>query len=84
VADEEDMDLAELTATKGASERALVDPRGLDHLPHLPMRTLDRPRDHVLEAAEDRSALPGGLIETEPIVLLDIGPAPGAALAHRG
>jgi hypothetical protein len=83
VVDEQDMDLAEDISALGAADRPLVDRGGLDHLASFPMRSLDRPRNHVLEAAERRPALAGGLIEPKAVVGPNRLPAPGAGVSHR-
>ena len=55
---------------------------GLGHLAGLPVRSPDRPRNHVLQAAERRPALAGGLVEPKAVVGVDGLPAPGAAVSH--
>lgn len=84
VAHEQDVDLAELPPALSALSQAFVDrPRLLDR-PRLPVRALNRPRDHVLEAAEGRAPLPRRLVEAEPVVGLHLRPAPGARFHHAG
>lgn len=56
VADQLGMDLAELAIALGAAQRPLVDPLRLGELSRFPDRTLDRPGDEMLQAAEDRPA----------------------------
>jgi len=48
----------------------------------IPVRVLQRPRDQVLESAEDRPALPCRLIGAKAVALLDLRSAPGAGLAQ--
>ena len=59
---------------------------GLGHRAGLPMSPLDRPGNHVLEPAEGRPALAGGLVEPKAVAGVDGLPAPGAAsvTAHYG
>jgi hypothetical protein len=67
---------------RGAAVSALarvVETGRLGRFPCLPVRALDRPRDDVLEAAEDRPAIPFVLAEAEPVVGLDVRAAPRAA-----
>ncbi len=45
------------------------------------MRALDRPRDDVLEPAEDGAAPSGRLVGAKAVVRVDVVPAPGARLA---
>jgi hypothetical protein len=49
----------------------------------IPMRALHRPRDDMLQAAEDRQALAGLLRGTESLVRPDGDPAPVAALSRH-
>jgi hypothetical protein len=56
---------------------------GLEWLARLPVRALYRPRDYVLEAAEDSSAVARVLGEPVAVVGLDGVPAPGAFQGHR-
>src|SRR3954447_25682931 len=78
VPDQEDVRLGELRFAPRALGCALVQRRRLGHLPGLPMRSLDRPRDQVLEPAEDGAPLPGGFVGAEAVIGLDLRPAPGA------
>ena len=56
----------------------------LDGLARLPVCALHRPGDDVLEAAEDRSTVPGVLAQPEAVGPIDAGPTPRAFLsAHR-
>jgi len=75
---EEDVDVAELAAAVGAGPRSACGSGGLVHLPGLPVGSLDRPRDNVLEATEHSPAIARRLIQAEPVVFLDLRPAPGA------
>src|SRR5262249_10579527 len=84
VVDEQHVDLAELGAAVRARERSLVDPRPLGELARLPVRPLDRPRNDVLEAAEDGPPRPGGLVGAESVVGAALGPAPRARLGRGG
>jgi hypothetical protein len=77
---EEHMDVAELTAAVSTGpRRALGDGIGVQ-LAGLPMGSLDRPGDDVLETTEHRPAIAGRLIEAKAVVVLDAGSAPGAFL----
>ena len=76
---EEDVNVAQLAPAMGAGPSRILERRRLLELPSLPMRPLDRPRDDVLEAAEGRPAVAGGLIEPESVVLLDGRPTPRAS-----
>src|SRR6266511_492710 len=82
VSDQEHVHLSELGAAVRAGERSPLDRGGLVELSRLPVRALDRPGDHVLEPAEDRPAIAGGLEEPEAIVGFDDGSAPCAGLGH--
>ena len=68
----------------GAAARDLFDPRGLGERARLPMGVAQRPGHDVLQAAEDRTPLAGGLVGAKAVVGLHLGPAPGAGLIHRG
>jgi hypothetical protein len=81
VAYEEDVHVAQLAVALGAGAGS-GGARRLIELPRLPVRSADRPRDDVLQAAEDRTPFSGGLIEAKAIVFLDARPAPRAGLGH--
>jgi hypothetical protein len=83
VADEEDVDLAELGLAVRATKLAGVGLGRLVERSRLPVSALDRPRDEVLEATEDGAPLAGGLVGAEPVVGLDIDPAPAAPFGYQ-
>jgi hypothetical protein len=60
VANEQDVDLAELRAALRAADRPLVERGGLGHLACLPVWSLDRPGNYVLEAAKRGRRSPAG------------------------
>ena len=62
VADQEDVDVSQLAPAMRAGPGLALDGRRLVELARLPVRTLDRPRDDVLEAAEGGLAVAGWLI----------------------
>ena len=73
-------------AQLGPALRALapfVQAARLDRLGRLPVRALHAPRDHVLEAAEDRAAVALVLAEAKAVVRLDFVTAPRAADVFR-
>ena len=80
MADADDVDLAELGPALRAAEWTLVDPGRLGELAGVPVRSLDRPRDDVLEATEGGAARAGGLVDAEAVVELDRRPAPATSL----
>ena len=53
----------------------------LGHAAGPPARALDRPRDDVLDPAEDGAAPAGRLVGAKAVVRVDVVPAPGARLA---
>ena len=71
MADQEHVDVAELGIAVRAARRARVDAGGLGKLAGLPVGALDRPRDDVLEPAEDGAPLAGRLVGAEAVVGLD-------------
>src|SRR5450755_2458344 len=56
-------------------------PAGSVRPPAPPVRALDRPRDDVLEPAEDGAAPAGRLVGEKAVVTVDVIPAPRARLA---
>src|SRR4051794_38941529 len=82
VPDKEHVGVAELSLAVRAAAGAFVQGGRLGHLACIPVSTLNRPGDDVLQAAEDRAALACGLVGAEAVVRLDLGPAPGATLVR--
>src|SRR5215207_5617741 len=72
MADQKHVRVAELGAAVGAAADALVQGGRLGHRPGLPVGALERPRDHVLQPAEDGSPLAGRLVGAIAVVLLDL------------
>ena len=83
VADEEDVDLAELARRSASRLSAVVERGGSVSSPGLPVRRPGSPRDDVLEPAEGRAALARRLVGAEAVVGVDGGPAPGACSVTR-
>jgi hypothetical protein len=80
VANQEDVDVAELAVAVRATKLAGVDVGRLGDLARLPMGAADHPRHDVLEAAEHRAPVARGLVGAEPVAGLHRHPAPAAAL----
>src|SRR5215210_3479236 len=78
VADEQDVGVLERAPAAHTAAEALPGVAGAQDGARLPVRALDRPRDDVLEPAEDRAPLAGGFGHAEALVLADLDPAPAA------
>ena len=82
VTDQQQVARAELGAALRA-RASFVEPsrleRRLQPTAGLPVRALDRPRNQVLEAAEDRPAIAFAIAEPKAVAPLDLVPAPRAA-----
>ena len=74
VADQEHLDVAQLGVAVRAALRLARRRSGRlgVRLARLPVRVVDRPRDDVLEAAEDGAPLAGGLVGAEAVVGLHV------------
>lgn len=83
VVNQEDVNLAELGLAAGTAPRLGIGGGLTVELAGLPMSAADRPRNHVLEAAEHRPPLPRRLVGSKAVVGFDRGAAPGALLAHQ-
>ena len=64
-----------------AARRPRFDAGRLGHAAGPPARALDRPRDDVLDPAEDGAAPAGRLVGAKAVVRVDVVPAPAARLA---
>jgi hypothetical protein len=80
VADEQDRVAFEIGAALGADAEAQIGVALRVSGGGVEGRSGHRPRDDVLESAEDRAAARGD--EAEPVVIADRHTAPGAGLAH--
>jgi hypothetical protein len=78
--DEEHVHVAQLAPAVRAGAGLALGAVRLVERTRLPVRALDRPRDHMLEAAEGGAAVAGRLVQAKAVVVLDAGPAPGATL----
>src|SRR5438046_2432151 len=81
VADQHHMSVAERRAAARAGVDRVDRSRGLGRHARLPVRALDRPWDDVLEPAERGTARARRLREPVAVAWLDVGAAPGAAVA---
>src|SRR5262249_9030245 len=72
VTDEQYVPLTERRIALRAAQRALVDRRRLGQPTRVPVPSLQRPGDDVLEATEDGPALAGRLVGAEAVVRLDL------------
>jgi hypothetical protein len=84
VADQEDVDVAQLPPAVSAGSRLALDRRWLVQLARLPVRALDGPGDDVLKPTEDGTAVARRLIQAKAVVFLDAHPTPRANLVGHG
>jgi hypothetical protein len=68
VTDQQNVDVTQLATAMSAGPARALHRQRLVELARLPMRALDRPRDHVLEAAEGGPSVAGGLVQAKSVV----------------